>query len=153
MSQPSRRYTASAAIARQGRADSLPAPVIDWREVRRWILPLSLLVAAVVLYLLQSSFATTSELDIARMGSERDVIQRQNSQLLADIAQLEKPTYIRERAAALGLVDVSKSVKVAVQPIPQVQDISTPVLSDSAPPSPWERFISELARWLAGNGQ
>ncbi len=153
MSQHNRRYSSSPTIARQPRAEPLPAPVVDWREIRRWILPLTLLIAAVVLYLLQSSFATTSELDIASMASERDIIQRQNSQLLADIADLEKPSYIRERAAALGMVDVGTSMDLAVGPTPQIPDAEAPPALDSASPSLWDRILSEVARWIAGNAQ
>ena len=83
MTQNTRRYSASSVSAQRPRVEPLPAPAINWREIRRWVLPLFLLIAAVALYLLQSSYATTSELDIARMAAERDVIQHRNAQLAA----------------------------------------------------------------------
>src|SRR5437762_5185525 len=104
MTQRSQRYLSSTTIAQQPRVETLRGPVINWRLVRQYVLPICLLLAAVVLYLMQSTFATTSELDIAALAKQRETILHHNAQVSAEIAALENPARIRDRAYALGLV-------------------------------------------------
>src|ERR1700737_921811 len=124
MTQRTRRYLTSSTVAQQPRVQTLRGPVINWRAVRQYVMPLTLLGAAVVLYLIQSSFATTSELDIASLAKQREVILHHNAQLSAEIAELEKPVRIRERAYALGLVEMVTSVKLAVPAFAPDPDVS-----------------------------
>ena len=153
MTQNTRRYSASSISAQQPRVEPLPAPAINWREIRRWFVPLSALVAAAALYLLQSSYATTSELDIARMAAERDSIQHHNAQLSAEIADFEKPSRIRDRAVALGMVDISKTVRVTIQQAPAVPEVASPTPAGDDAPSLWQRLINEIALRMAETGQ
>ena len=153
MTQNSRRYAASSLATQQPHVEPLPAPAVNWREIRRWVLPVSTLVAAVALYLLQSSYATTTELDIARMAAERDTIQHHNAQLSAEIADLEKPSRIHDRAAALGMVDVSKTVRVNVPPAADVPDVAAPTPTGAVAPSLWQQLVDQIALRIAGTGQ
>jgi hypothetical protein len=158
MTQNTRHYSASSISVQQPRVEPLPAPAINWREFRRWFLPLSALIVAAALYLVQSSYTTTSELDIARMAAERDTVQHRNVQLSAEIADLEKPSRIRDRAAALGMVDVNKTVRVTVQQSPAVSagapnGAPVPAPGGDDAPSLWQRLIGEIALRMAGTGQ
>jgi hypothetical protein len=124
------------------------APPLDWVRVRKWLPPAIMLILVVGLYLLQSSFSTTSELEIARLMKEHDTLMRQNLQLSADIAELEKPSRIRERAQALGFVDTSKSVRLPV-PVTKEPDGSGKTAPNADPFGPWQRLLYELARRLS----
>ena len=66
-------YYAAPVLEQRPRAEVLATPPINWERVRKWLLPAVLLVAVVALYLLQSSFATTSELERNR----REIVRRQ----------------------------------------------------------------------------
>ena len=148
MAQRARRYLSSQILIGRQRVIPVPATTLNWSEIRQWVVPLVFLVAAVVLYLLESSFATTSELEIARLASERDAIQHRNIQLAAEIAELEKPSRIRERAHALGFVDVAKSIRLLVPPSAPDPDVLT---LDSAEPnnlSPAQQWLNDLITWL-----
>ncbi len=147
--QRTRSYFSSPSLAQHPRVELLPSPSFDWHAARHWFVPMLVLAAMVVLYLLQSSFATTSELEIARLTKERDAITHRNIQLAAEIADLEKPTRIRERAHALGLVDTSKSIKLNVPVgVPEL-DMDLPSATFVDTPSPWQQFLNEFARWLS----
>jgi hypothetical protein len=148
MTQRSRRYQASPTIARQPRVEPLRGPVINWRAVRQYIMPLTLLGVAVVLYLMQSSFATTSELDIASLAKQREVILHHNAQLSAEIAELEKPARIRERAFALGLVDMTTSVRLAVPQVAPDPDVPTGGIVNSDDETFWQHLAGDVVNWF-----
>ena len=141
-------YYAAPVLEQRPRAEVLATPPIDWERVRKWLLPAVLLVAVVALYLVQSSFATTSELESARLMREHDLLVRQNLQLAADIAELEKPSRIRERALALGFVDANKSIRMTV---PLTTEPETDAGSTSNPDlgATWQRLIVDVARRLS----
>jgi hypothetical protein len=137
------------------RLEWLPAPTFEWRTARHWFWPLTLLVGVSVLYLMQSSFATTSELEITRLLKERDAIARRNAQLTAEIAQLEKPSRIRERAFTLGLADMSKSTLIRLDVPNSVPDaslaapLSLPYGAQRATHTMtlWQPYVDEFVRW------
>lgn len=147
MTQQSRRmhYYAAPLLEQRSPAEVLVAPPIDWAAVRKWVLPGLLLVSVIALYLVQSSFATTSELEIARLMKERDALAHQNLQLSADIAELENPSHIRERALALGFIDPGKSVRL---PVPATKELDTgPQTTPGVDPfASWQRMLYDLAR-------
>jgi hypothetical protein len=146
------RYPSAPPLTQRTRVETSPRLTFDWREVRNWFLPALLLVVVGGLYLLQSSFATTSELEIARLAKERDAALRRNIQLSVEIAELDKPARIHERALALGLVDTNKSIKLivpatAVEPaVVTANPLGNPLMSDEL--SPWQQFLNEFARWM-----
>lgn len=159
LQQRTRKYYSAPPLAQRPRVEPLPSPIFDWREARNWFAPLLLLVAAVSLYLLQSSFATTSELELARLAKERDAILHRNIQLAAEIAELERPSRIRERAYALGLVDTGKSIRLNVSvnaaepnttvpnaPAPDRPSLPRAPLGQGAP---WQQLLNEFARWMS----
>ncbi len=149
-SQTSRRirYNAAPPLVQRPRIEPLPVPTIDWDNVRKWLPPTLLLVSVIVLYLVQSSFATTSQLEIARLMKERDTLMRQNLQLQAEIAESEKPSRIRERAYALGFVDTSRSIRLSV-PATTEPLVPTTSVAASDPFVAWQRTLFEFARWLS----
>lgn len=108
-----------------------------------------LFLSAIALYLLQASFATTSELEIAHLIYERDAIVRHNVQLAADIAELEKPARIRERAYALGLVDTTNSIKLNVRARAPDSETDPPHSTSADPPSLWQQWLNAFARWMS----
>ncbi len=145
--QSHRIYFSSSPLTQRPRLELAP-PASDWHEVRRWFWPLAFLLLVVSLYLLQSSFATTSELQIARLIKERDALVRHNIQLAAEIAELEKPSRIRERAYQLGLVDTGKFIKLNVQTYSH-EPISVPSEGGATDnPSPWQQWLNEFDRWM-----
>jgi len=149
MTQRTQRYLTSTSITQQPRVETLRGPVINWRAVRQYFMPVTLLGAAVVLYLMQSSFATTSELDIASLAKQRETILHHNAQLSAEIAQLEQPVRIRDRALAMGLVDTASVVKLPVAAAaPDAQD---PPAGATSPDEEtfWQHLAGDVARWLA----
>jgi hypothetical protein len=132
------------------RLEWLPPATFDWREARNWFWPLALLVGVIALYLMQSSFATTSELEIGRLLKERDAIMRRHAQLTVEIAEFEKPARIRARALALGLVDASKNVKLDLPATTPDHTLAalfvvSNAVSDSA--TLWQPWVDEFARW------
>lgn len=148
MAQYTRRYLSSHILTERPQIVSNIDVAPNWRVLSRWALSIGFLLMAVTLSLLESSISTTSELEIARLARERDLIQNQNLQLAAEIADFEKPSRIRERAYALGFVDITKSVKLLVPPaaadalaLPAAQ-----LLRDDR--SPAERWFGGLMHWV-----
>jgi hypothetical protein len=114
-------------------------------------MPLTLLGTAVVLYLMQSSFATTSELEIASLARQREVILHHNAQLSAEIAELEKPARVRERAYALGMVEMVSSVKLAV-PAAAPEPYDAPAAAANGEEETyWQHLAGDVATWLAAS--
>ncbi len=151
MTQRTHRYLTSTSITQQPRVEPLRGPVINWRAVRHYFMPVTLLGAAVVLYLMQSSFATTSELDIASLAKQRETIVHHNAQLSAEIAELEKPARIRERAYVLGLVDTPTVVKL---PVPAgARDAEDPPTGAAGVDDQtfWQHLAGDVAQWLAAS--
>ena len=149
MTQRTQRYLTSTTITHQPRVEPLRGPVINWRAVRQYTMPISLLGAAVVLYLMQSSFATTSELDIAGLAKQRESILHHNAQVSAEIAQLENPVRIRERAYAMGLVDTAAAVKL---PVPAVARETQDPLAGTVSADEdtfWQHLAGDVVRWFA----
>ena len=151
MTQPSQRYPATSMAVPQAQLEQLHPNAVSWRSIRHWVLPLAVLVTAVVLYLLQSSFATTSELEIARMAGERNVIAHHNTQLAAEVAALENPARIRERALALGLVEVSHSIRLTIQPAAEAPQAPAPSAAGGENTTTWQSLFNILMRWFAGD--
>ena len=148
MTQRTQRYLSSNTIAQQPRIETLHGPVINWRAVRQYLLPITLLTAAVVLYLMQSTFATTSELDIAALAKQRETILHHNAQVSAEIAALENPLRIHDRAYALGLVDTTSVVRLPVQPsAPDARAAAAGANSEDE--TFWQHLAGNLAQWLA----
>lgn len=145
MTQYTREYQAASALAQRARREPLPVPMLDWQTVRQWLGPLALLVIVIGLYVLQSLFTTTSELEIGRLAKARDTLLHHNTQLAADIAELEKPSRVRERARALGLVDISKSIRLPVTASLADADDTLP---DAAAESWWQQLFTDIARRL-----
>lgn len=145
MTQPTRQYQSAPPLAQRGRAESLPSPTLNWQAVRQWAAPLALLVVVIGLYVLQSLFATTSELEIARLAKDRDTIMHRNTQLAAEIAELERPSRIRERALFLGLVDINKTIRlpVTVGAADMDDTWSTAVVVEIPW---WQRLLTDIAR-------
>ena len=148
MAQYTRRYLSSHILSERPRVVSNIEVAPNWRVLSRWAISIGFLLIAVILSLLESSVSTTSELEIARLARERDLIQNQNLQLAAEIADFEKPLRIRERAYALGFVDISKSVKLivpvaAADPAPAAADRTK--RDDRAPA---ERWFNDLMHWV-----
>ena len=151
MTQRTHRYLTSTSITQQPRVEPLRGPVINWRAVRQYVMPVTLLGAAVVLYLMQSSFATTSELDIASLAKQRETILHHNAQLSAEIAELEKPVRIRERAYAMGLVDTPSVVKLPVPAAARdTEDLPTGA-SSADEQTFWQHLAGDVTRWLAAS--
>ena len=149
MTQRTQRYLSSNTIAQQPRIETLHGPVINWRAVRRYLLPITLLTAAVVLYLMQSTFATTSELDIAALAKQRETILHHNAQVSAEIAALENPGRIHDRAYALGLVDTTSVVRLPVQPSAPDAQAAAAGAASSEDETFWQHLAGNLAQWLA----
>ena len=151
MTQRTHRYLTSTSITQQPRVELLRGPVINWWVVRHYFLPVTLLGAAVVLYLMQSSFATTSELDIASLAKQRETILHHNAQLSADIAELEKPVRIRDRAYAMGLVDTPTVVKLPVASAARDAEDPSPGAASVDEQTFWQHLAGDAARWLAAS--
>ncbi len=148
MAQYTRRYLSSHILTERPRIVSNIDVAPNWRVLSRWALSVGFLLTAVVLSLLESSISTTSELEIARLARERDLIQNQNLQLAAEIADFEKPTRIRERAFALGFVDITKSVKLivpAAAPDPAPAPADRLARDERAPAALW---FYDLMHWV-----
>jgi len=149
MTQRTQRYLSSNTIAQQPHVEPLHGPVINWRVVRQYLLPITLLTAAVVLYLMQSTFATTSELDIAALAKQRETILHHNAQVAAEIAALENPVRIHDRAYALGLVDTTSAIRLPVaQSAPDAQAAAASA-ANAEDETFWQHLAGNVAQWLA----
>ena len=150
MTQRTQRYLSSNTIAQQQpRVEPLHGPVINWRVVRQYLLPIALLTAAVVLYLMQSTFATTSELDIASLAKQRETILHHNAQVAAEIAALENPVRIHDRAYALGLVDTTSVVRLPVARTAPDARAAAAGAANGDDETFWQHLAGSVAQWLA----
>ena len=142
----SKKHLASPWIAQRAQMRLLPQ-TFDWREARHWFWPMTLLTVVILLYLAQSSFATTSELEMQRLIKARDTVLRQNARLAAEIADAERPGRMRERAWALGLVEASRSIMLPVA-LPAIEraPLSPSVMVSDA--TGWAVWADEFARWM-----
>ncbi|MBI3732272.1 MAG: hypothetical protein HY259_02290 [Chloroflexi bacterium] len=137
---------------RDGRTVARPAsalPVFDWQRVRRWLWLVLAIALAGGFYLLQSSFAATTSVEIAKLENERDKLIRQNLQLTSDIADLAKPARVRDRAYAMGLIDTVKSIKLTVPASAMIPDTAASQNDPAEPPTVWDQIQAEFTRWIA----
>lgn len=139
MTPRTRRYLSAQVLTERPRVVSLSESSLNWRELRRWGLSLGFLLIAVAASLVESSVATTSELQIAQLAKERDLVRNQNLQLAGEIAEYDKPQYIRSRAFALGLVEIGKTIAL---PVPEALPDALLVLPAPAAAQGWleQRF-------------
>ncbi|MEO8973719.1 MAG: septum formation initiator family protein [Ktedonobacteraceae bacterium] len=111
-----------------GSKTALPKPIVAAKRRRQLypfffsMGPVALSICSVlliglmaVLYLTQVGQAETANQQIQNYHDQQAVLQRQNQDLAATIAQEQSPTYIAGKAQAMGLVpENSNAVKVIV---------------------------------------
>ena len=116
MTLNTRRYLSSHILSERPRVVSVAEFRPNWRNWTRWALTFAFLAVAVTLTVLESSVSTETSQQIDDFKQKLDQAQSMNLQLTVDIAEMEKPSRIRDRAYALGFTEISKSIKLAVPP-------------------------------------
>ncbi|MBI5878962.1 MAG: hypothetical protein HZB53_15030 [Chloroflexi bacterium] len=129
MTLNTRRYLSSHILTERPRVISAAEFRPNWRNWTRWALTIAFLAIAVMLTVLESSVSTETSQQIDILRQKIDQAQSANLQLTVDIAEMEKPARIRDRAYALGFTELSKSIKLAVPAVaadPAPESMSQP---------------------------
>jgi hypothetical protein len=146
MTPRTRRYLSTQVLTERPRVVPVSENSLNWGELRRWGLSLGFLLIAVAASLVESSVAMTSELQIAQLAKVRDLVRNQNLQLAGEIAEYDKPQYIRSRAFALGLVEIGKTIAL---PVPEAAPDAPLALPSPALAQGWlEQRFGEWMRTI-----
>ncbi len=105
------------------------------------------------LYLTQASYVATASRRVQDLEQKKAQLQRENIELMAEIAELESASHLAARAKQLGFVKVAPedSDFVLVQADVQIPDTA---VADSSPMSRWLGAVSaEFAAWVKTEAQ
>lgn len=134
-------------------------------RVRPFLLILALLSLASLLYLLQANQATIATSKIRELEARKERLQRENAQLLLQIAELEALPHIEERARRMGLAPLTEFEYLLPVDCPEDSRSELAVIAseqggaalpslagsrDSASVGPsrwWEEAISQFTSW------
>jgi len=105
------------------------------------------------LYLTQASYVATASRRVQDLEEKKAQLQRQNLELMAEIAQLESVTRLSGRAKELGFVKVTPEEADFVLVRAESWTPAT-ALADGSPVSRWLGSVSaQFAAWVHTEGQ
>ena len=105
------------------------------------------------LYLSQASHVTTTSRRVQSLEQEKERLQQENLQLLAEIAELESVSRLAQRATELGFVQLpfEEAAFMLVQDMPAVPADPT---ADHSLMSRWvDGMTSQFTAWVQAGGQ
>lgn len=128
-------------------------PNVSFSSVRTLSVLLGLLILFGLVYVGQSTQATLNGQRVQDLQEKLDRLNRENAQLQYDIAVLNSPAKIAERARARGLhpATPSQMVFLTIKNYPTAAKLSAPVttaLSASSTDSPLASTWNQILAWL-----
>jgi cell division protein FtsB len=105
------------------------------------------------LYLTQASYVATASRRVQDLEQKEAQLQRENMELMAEIAQLDSVSRLAVRAKELGFVKVvpEEADFVLVGALPEIPEVA---LADSSPMTRWLSSVSaQFTAWVRTEGQ
>src|SRR4030042_1178384 len=122
--------------------------VLEGRTTAGMLIILAVLSLLGWLYLTQASYVATASRRVQDLEQKEAQLQRENMELMAEIAQLDSVSRLAVRAKELGFVKVvpEEADFVLVGALPEIPEVA---LADSSPMTRWLGSVSaQFAAWV-----